>query len=206
MGNMLDLESVENYLTGRIDGFRGPISAEKTASGQSNPTYILTTPSGKYVLRSKPAGQLLKSAHAVDREFRVMSALKDTNAPVPNTYFLCEDESVIGSMFFVMEFIEGQTLDNALPDGGRSVRDSLMLIADIGDTVEYAHQRGVLHRDLKPSNILVDTQGRPHVLDFGLAKPMDNFVADIGLNKNPTFIVPCYCSFFTSYFYSNIDT
>lgn len=108
MSGLLDLEVVAKYLTGRIDGFFGPLQAEKTPTGQSNPTFILTSPSGKYVLRRKPPGVLLKSAHAVDREYRVMSALADSDVPVPKMYCLCEDEDVIGSVFYVMEFIEGR--------------------------------------------------------------------------------------------------
>ncbi len=107
MGDPLDLDVVAKYMSGRIDGFHGPLKAEKTPTGQSNPTFILTASSGKYVLRRKPAGVLLKSAHAVDREFRVMSALAATDVPVPKMHFLCEDEDVIGSMFYVMEYIEG---------------------------------------------------------------------------------------------------
>ena len=112
----IDLEAVETYLTGVIPGFRGPLSAEKTPTGQSNPTFILTAGSGDYVLRRKPPGQLLKSAHAVDREFRVISALAGTDVPVPNALHLCEDESVVGSMFYVMERVPGRVLfDPALP-------------------------------------------------------------------------------------------
>ncbi len=114
---MLDLKAVETCLSDRIDGFSGPVSAEKTATGQSNPTFILSSPSGKYVLRRKPEGTLLKSAHAVDREFRVMSALKDSAVPVPETYFLCDDDAVLGTMFFVMSFVEGHSYtDPRLPD------------------------------------------------------------------------------------------
>lgn len=108
MPDNLDLDHIAKYLSGAIDGFSGPITAEKTASGQSNPTYVLSAPSGKYVLRRKPEGQLLKSAHAVDREYRVISALANTDVPVPKTYHLCEDDSVIGSMFYIMEFVEGR--------------------------------------------------------------------------------------------------
>ncbi len=114
---MLDLKAVAAYLAPRIDGFKGPVTAEKTATGQSNPTFILTSATGKYVLRQKPAGTLLKSAHAVDREYRVMRALADSGVPVPKTYFLCEDTAVLGSMFFVMDFIEGKNFtDPRLPD------------------------------------------------------------------------------------------
>ena len=117
MGELLDLDVVTKYLSGRIEGFSGPLSAEKTPTGQSNPTFILSSSSGKYVLRRKPSGKLLKSAHAVDREFRVMSALAETNVPVPKMYCLCEDEDVIGSMFYVMEYVAGRNFgDPRLPD------------------------------------------------------------------------------------------
>ncbi len=104
----MDIAAATHLLSTRVDGFSGPLTAEKTAVGQSNPTYILTTPDKKYVLRSKPLGDLLKSAHAVDREFRVLSALHAQGLPVPKTYFLSDDASVTGAMFYVMDFVEGQ--------------------------------------------------------------------------------------------------
>ncbi|MEL6583862.1 MAG: phosphotransferase family protein [Pseudomonadota bacterium] len=107
--DLLPLDRLEPYLTAHLEGFRGPITAEKTATGQSNPTFILRTPSGTYVLRRKPPGKLLKSAHAVDREFRVISALGDTDVPVPGALHLCEDDAVIGAMFYVMDFVEGRS-------------------------------------------------------------------------------------------------
>lgn len=113
----LDLEAVEKYLTGKLPGFKGPITAEKTPTGQSNPTFLLSSPSGEYVLRRKPPGQLLKSAHAVDREYRVMTALAGSDVPVPKTHLLCEDEDVIGAMFYVMERVRGGIFfDPALPN------------------------------------------------------------------------------------------
>lgn len=112
----LDLEAVEKYLSAHLPGFRGPITAEKTPTGQSNPTFILKAGSGEYVLRRKPPGQLLKSAHAVDREFRVIRALADSDVPVPTAHVLCEDEDVIGAMFYVMDRAPGRILfDPALP-------------------------------------------------------------------------------------------
>ena len=114
----LDIESLSNYLEQQISGFKGPVTAEKFDGGQSNPTFKISSADGQpYVLRRKPPGELLKSAHAVDREFRVISALRDTDVPVPNTFVLCEDEAVIGSMFYVMEYKEGRILwDPLLPE------------------------------------------------------------------------------------------
>lgn len=113
----LNTDKLAAYLEGTIDGFQGPLSAEKFSGGQSNPTYLLTAASGRYVLRRKPPGVLLKSAHAVDREFRVMKALADTPVPVPTMRVLCDDESVIGSMFYVMDYLDGRIFWNAaLPE------------------------------------------------------------------------------------------
>lgn len=112
-----DTDTLAKYLERHVDGFSGPLTAEKFPGGQSNPTFMISAASGKYVLRRKPHGELLKSAHAVDREFRVMTALATTDVPVAKTYHLCDDDSVIGSMFYVMEFIDGRVMwDPALPD------------------------------------------------------------------------------------------
>jgi aminoglycoside phosphotransferase (APT) family kinase protein len=113
----LDTERLARYLAEHIPDFGGDLKAEKFPGGQSNPTFKLTANGREYVLRRKPPGELLPSAHAVDREFRVMTALRDTDVPVPKTYVLCEDESVIGSMFFVMECLQGRVLwDPVLPE------------------------------------------------------------------------------------------
>jgi len=102
------------------------LTATKFAHGQSNPTFLIESASGKYVLRRKPPGKLLKSAHAVDREYRVMTALAGTDVPVPRTYLLCEDESVIGSVFFLMEFVDGRVLwDPSLPELDKTQRGAI---------------------------------------------------------------------------------
>lgn len=123
----LNLANLSDYLSSTITGFSGELSAEKFPGGQSNPTYKLSADGEHYVLRRKPEGELLKSAHAVDREFRVISALQDTAVPVPKTYTLCEDESIIGSMFYVMEYKEGRILwDPTLPEAsGREERAAI---------------------------------------------------------------------------------
>ena len=111
-----DAASLEKYLAGRIDGFRGPLEVEQFKGGQSNPTYRLRAAGKRYVLRRKPPGTLLPSAHAVDREYRVITALASTDVPVARTYVLCADESVIGTMFYVMDDVEGRVLwDPQLP-------------------------------------------------------------------------------------------
>jgi len=113
----LDLASLQAYLAQHVDGFSGELSAEKFAGGQSNPTYKLSAGGKHYVMRRKPAGELLKSAHAVDREFKVISALHGTEVPVAKPYCLCEDDSVIGSMFYIMEYMDGRVFwDPTLPE------------------------------------------------------------------------------------------
>src|SRR5688500_9054649 len=108
--------ALSDYLEQRVEGFEGPLTATKFKDGQSNPTYLIDAASGRYVLRRKPPGVLLPSAHAVDREFRVLRALQGSAVPVARALHLCSDESVIGSMFYVMEHVDGQVFwDPALP-------------------------------------------------------------------------------------------
>ena len=115
--DQFDLKRAGAYLEAHLDGFKGLQRAEKFSDGQSNPTFLLSATSGRYVLRRQPPGELLKSAHAVDREYRVMTALCDSAVPVPHTYHLCTDPDVIGSMFYVMSFENGRIFWNAaLPD------------------------------------------------------------------------------------------
>jgi aminoglycoside phosphotransferase (APT) family kinase protein len=112
----LDLGRLSAWMEANVDGFAGPLGYEKFAGGQSNPTYKLTSSSGDYVLRRKPFGKLLPSAHAVDREYRVIAGLYPTGFPVARPYGLCTDEDVIGTMFYVMGFASGRNLwDGTLP-------------------------------------------------------------------------------------------
>lgn len=105
------------WLKRNVRGFQGPYSAEKIAGGQSNPTFRITASSGTYILRAKPLGDTLPSAHAVDREFRVLSALAGTDVPVPVVHALCTDDAVIGAMFYVMDYVPGHVFwDPRLPD------------------------------------------------------------------------------------------
>jgi aminoglycoside phosphotransferase (APT) family kinase protein len=103
----LDEGLLASYLEANVEEFKGPLTASKFAGGQSNPTFKIDAASGSYVLRRQPPGKLLKSAHAVDREYRVLAALADTDVPVARVYHLCEDREVIGSMFYIMEFCDG---------------------------------------------------------------------------------------------------
>ena len=113
-----DMAALELYLRAHIDGFAGPLNVEQFKGGQSNPTFKLITPGKTYVLRSKPgtAAKRLPSAHAIDREFRVMRGLAGSDVPVAKMQTLCEDESVIGRAFYVMDFVDGRVFwDPQLP-------------------------------------------------------------------------------------------
>ncbi|MEW6693360.1 putative aminoglycoside phosphotransferase [Tepidimonas thermarum] len=117
-GHAIDTAALQRWLSAHLPGFAGPLSVEKFPGGQSNPTYRLVTPARTYVMRTKPgpAAKLLPSAHAIEREFRVMQALAGTGVPVARMHVLCEDESVIGRAFYVMECVEGRVLwDQSLP-------------------------------------------------------------------------------------------
>jgi aminoglycoside phosphotransferase (APT) family kinase protein len=123
-----DVPALEAYLRDRLPGFSGPLTVEQFKGGQSNPTYKLNTPGVSYVMRAKPgpAAKLLPSAHAIEREFRVMSALKNTDVPVAQMHVLCEDEAVMSRAFYVMEFVQGRVLwDQSLPGLGNDERAAI---------------------------------------------------------------------------------
>lgn len=123
-GFELDVARLETWCREHVDAFDGPLKVRQFSGGQSNPTYLLSTPAQRYVLRRKPPGRLLPSAHAVDREYRVLSALAAHGAvPVPRTFALCTDDSVIGTWFYVMEHVAGRIFwDAALPEVAREER------------------------------------------------------------------------------------
>ncbi len=112
--HQIDRSSLIQYMRSQMDGITDDLSIRQFEGGQSNPTYLLESGSRRWVLRKKPPGTLLKSAHAVEREYRVMKGLGPTNVPVPKMEILCEDESVIGTPFFVMEWVEGRIIMNPL--------------------------------------------------------------------------------------------
>jgi len=124
----VDTGALGDWLTRHAEGFAGPLALESFKGGQSNPTYKLSTPGATYVLRAKPAAKalLLPSAHAIEREFKVMHGLRGTEVPVPRMHALCEDESVIGRAFYVMEFMEGRVFwDQSLPDCSQQERAAM---------------------------------------------------------------------------------
>ncbi len=135
-----DEQALLAWLAQHVEGFEGPLEVRQFKGGQSNPTYQLITPTKKYVVRRKPPGKLLASAHAVDREYKVITALYPTGFPVARTYGLCTDERVIGTMFYVMDMVEGRILwDQALPRYAPSERRAIYMaklktLADLHNT------------------------------------------------------------------------
>jgi aminoglycoside phosphotransferase (APT) family kinase protein len=122
----LDAARLADWMQVHVAGFSGSLQVEKFKGGQSNPTFLLTAGDRRYVLRRKPPGKLLPSAHAVDREYRVISALAGSAVPVPRTYALCEDDSVIGTMFFIMDCVDGRIFwDPSLPGMDPAARTAL---------------------------------------------------------------------------------
>jgi aminoglycoside phosphotransferase (APT) family kinase protein len=123
-----DIDALQAYLQQHLPGFAGPLTVEQFKGGQSNPTYKLVTPQASYAMRSKPGpvAKLLPSAHAIEREFRVMGALAGSEVPVPRMHLLCDDESVIGRAFYVMQFVQGRVLwDQSLPGMTRDERGAI---------------------------------------------------------------------------------
>jgi aminoglycoside phosphotransferase (APT) family kinase protein len=160
-----DSDALSAWMTQHVEGFVGPVTVEMFKGGQSNPTYKLLTPGQSYVMRAKPGpvAKLLPSAHAVEREFAVMRGLHGTDVPVPRMYALCEDESVIGRAFYIMEFMAGRVLwDQALPDmapaeRGAIYREMNRVIAAL-HSVKFA-ERGLAHYG-KPGNYFERQIGR----------------------------------------------
>jgi aminoglycoside phosphotransferase (APT) family kinase protein len=160
-----DSAALAQFLRGRIDGFAGDLAVEQFRGGQSNPTYLLAAGGRRYVMRSKPApvAKLLPSAHAIEREYRVISALGRAGIPVPATYCLCEDESVIGRAFYVMEFVAGRVLwDQSLP--GMKPAERRVIYEEMNRVIAALHQvdyRAAGLEDFgKPGNYLARQIGR----------------------------------------------
>ena len=170
--NRLDEAALAPWLEANVPGFRGLRAVRKFGQGQSNPTYGIEAESGAYVLRAKPPGQLLKSAHQVDREYRVMKALADTPVPVPRMLALAEDDdSPLGRTFFVMAHVDGRILwDPALPDEAPAAR------AAIYDSMNAT--LAALH-EVDPQAVGLSEFGRPGnyfaAPDRALGRPVPQF-------------------------------
>ena len=135
----IDERRLDEYLGDVVADYAGPLAVRQFEGGQSNPTYLLSTPARRYVLRRKPPGVLLKSAHAVDREYRVMRALWEAGFPAPEPLALCEDDGVLGTAFYVMRHVPGRIfLDNAMPDVSREQRAAIY--DSVNETLAALHR------------------------------------------------------------------
>ena len=149
-----DLAPLERWLGQHVEGYSGELSLEQFKGGQSNPTYLLEAGGRRYVLRRRPPGKLLPSAHAVDREYRVMTALAKTAVPVPRTHGLCEDAAVIGTAFYVMEHVPGRVLwDPALP--GMTPAQRAAIFDEMNRVIAALHQ-------VDPAAVGLGDYGRPN--------------------------------------------
>ena len=151
----IDEAALGTWLKANIEGFSGPFELTKFPSGQSNPTYRISAASGDYVLRRKPFGQLLPSAHAVDREYRLISALHPLGFPVPRPFALCDDPDVIGAIFYVMEMAHGRSYaDGALPDFDPATRRRMyeQLVDTLADLHNIDPETAELSDFGKPGN------------------------------------------------------
>ena len=161
----IDIEALSAWLSTHLEGFQGPLRIEMFKGGQSNPTYKLITPAQSYVMRAKPGpvAKLLPSAHAIEREFAVMSGLYGTEVPVARMYCLCEDESVIGRAFYVMEFVQGRVMwDQALP--GMDTQERGAIYDEMNRVISALHTVNFADRGLaaygKPGNYFERQIGR----------------------------------------------
>jgi aminoglycoside phosphotransferase (APT) family kinase protein len=162
-GHEIDRARLERYLADHLEGFRGPLAIRQFEGGQSNPTYFLGASGAEYVLRKKPPGQLLPSAHAVDREYRVMRALAATDVPVPPALLICDDVSVIGTPFFIMGCVDGRVFRQPhLP--GVSAAERAAMYADMAGVLARLHRVDVAAIGLsdygKPGNYYARQIGR----------------------------------------------
>lgn len=149
----LDETSLTRWMESNVEGFSGPIELTKFKGGQSNPTYKIDTPDRSYVLRKKPFGKLLPSAHAVDREFRVIAGLYPAGFPVAKPYGLCDDDDVIGTMFYIMSMADGRTLwDGNLPGMERDERSAIY--HQMIDTLALLHS-------YDPAKLGLEKHGKP---------------------------------------------
>jgi aminoglycoside phosphotransferase (APT) family kinase protein len=136
---VFDIQKMESFMRDQIDGFSGILFVRQFKYGQSNPSYVLDDGHRKYVLRKKPPGKLLPSAHAVEREFRVISALQETNVPVAKTYVLCEDDTVIGTAFYIMEYVDGRVFRDAIASEAADAKERSAIYDSMNETLSRIH-------------------------------------------------------------------
>ena len=159
-----DIQKMENFMREHINGFSGNLTVRQFKYGQSNPTFLMQDDKHKYVMRKKPPGKLLPSAHAVDREYRIITALQDTDVPLAKTYALCEDSAVIGTGFYIMELVEGRVFRDAIASQASNAEERAAIFDSMNETLANIHR--VDWEDLglgdygKPGNYMARQVGR----------------------------------------------
>jgi aminoglycoside phosphotransferase (APT) family kinase protein len=173
-----DEARLAEWMAANVEGYSGPLTVEQFKGGQSNPTYKLVTPGSCYVLRRKPPGQLLKGAHAVEREAKVLSALGKTGFPVAQVHGLCTDENVIGTWFYVMEMVEGRIFwDATFPDVGRDERPAYL--DAMNETIARLHM-------IDYAAIGLSDYGRPgNYFERQIARWSKQYVEDVDAGRDP---------------------
>ncbi len=173
-----DEVALARWMEANVEGYHGPLTVEQFKGGQSNPTYKLTTPAKAYVLRRKPPGTLLKGAHAVEREARVVSAVETVGFPVPHVYGLCTDDSVIGTWFYVMDMVEGRIFwDTRFPDVPPADRPAYFDAMNV--TIAQLHQ-------IEYAAIGLADYGRPgNYFERQIARWSQQYLADTQAGRDP---------------------
>jgi aminoglycoside phosphotransferase (APT) family kinase protein len=177
-GYRFDEAALARWMAENVEGYEGPLTVEQFKGGQSNPTYKLVTPSRSYVLRRKPPGQLLKGAHAVEREARVLSALGPVGFPVAHVYGLCTDDSVIGSWFFVMAMVEGRIFwDATFPDVPRE--DRAAYFDAMNETIAFLHR-------IDPEEVGLGDYGKPgNYFERQIGRWSKQYLEDADAGRDP---------------------
>ncbi len=173
-----DEAALARWMGAQVDGFAGPLTVEQFKGGQSNPTYRLTTPGRTYVLRRKPPGALLKGAHAVEREARVIAAVGATGFPVPRVYGLCTNDDVIGTWFYVMDMVEGRIFwDTRFPDVSRDERPAYF--EAMNATIARLHA-------IDPAAVGLGDYGRPgNYFERQIARWSAQYLGDADAGRDP---------------------
>lgn len=178
-GFEIDADALGHWMADQVDGFAGPLTIDQFRGGQSNPTYRLTTPGRRYVLRRKPMGMLLKGAHAVEREARVLSALERAAIPVPHVFALCTDDKVIGSWFYIMDMVEGRIFwEAAVP--GVSTQERAAIFDSMNETMARLH-------NVDPAAIGLGDYGKTdRYIERQLARWSRQYVDDPDAGRDPS--------------------
>jgi aminoglycoside phosphotransferase (APT) family kinase protein len=178
-GHRFDEAALDYWMKANIDGYAGPLTIEQFKGGQSNPTYKLITPRLSYVLRRKPPGPLLKGAHAIEREARVLKALKEADFPVPHIYGLCTNDDIIGTWFYVMELVEGRIFWSAALDKADRVQRRACFDA-MNSAIAALHQ-------IDPTCVGLDDYGRSgNYFERQIARWSKQYLADSEAGRDPS--------------------